>query len=80
MHQRIPLEVAVPKEYKECVKSEISRGHSEKDAQRICAIAYFKRHGRTPQQDEKASFNQHELNLFEGLNAIGTALGPNKNQ
>jgi len=65
----------MPKEYEECVKSEVARGRKLKDAQRICAIAYYKRHGRTPQQDEgKAAFDGFELALFEVLPLIDGAL------
>lgn len=35
-----------------CVDEEIKNGKSKKDAQKMCAIGYYKRHGRTPQQDE----------------------------
>lgn len=34
----------MPKEYEKCVESE-KKKHSEKDAKRICAISYYKRHG-----------------------------------
>jgi len=43
----------MPAEYLACVRSEEERGKSHKDAQRICAIAYYKRHGKTPQQAEE---------------------------
>ena len=64
----------MPKEYKECVKSNIARGKSKKEAQRICAIAYYKRHGRTPQQDEKASLSDYEKALFDVIELIESAL------
>lgn len=44
----------MPAEYMNCVRSEMKNGKSRKDAQRICAISYYKRHGRTPQEDESA--------------------------
>jgi len=34
----------MPKEYEACVESE-KKKHSEKEAKKICAIAYYKRHG-----------------------------------
>lgn len=42
----------MPKEYLECVRSEIKSGKAKDDAQRICAISYYKRHKKTPQEDE----------------------------
>lgn len=60
----------MPKEYTECVKSEIASGKSKKVAQRICAIRYYKNHGRTPQQDEHASLNEFERGLFLALELL----------
>lgn len=60
----------MPKEYKECVKSEVAKGKSLKDAQRICAISYYKRHGRRPQDDEKSSLSSWENTLFDVLDVI----------
>jgi len=40
----------MPKEYLACVASEKKDGKSLADAKRICAIAYHKRHGKTPQE------------------------------
>lgn len=69
----------MPKEYTACVKSNINRGKSTKDAQRICAIAYYKRHGRTPQQDEKkASFSEYEEQLFNIIPFIDKAFDARK--
>lgn len=65
----------MPKEYKACVESNIKRGKSKKDAQKICAIAYYKRHGRTPKQDERASLNEYERALFDVIEVIDEALG-----
>ena len=49
----------MPKEYLKCVESELKSGKSKDDAQRICAISFYKRHGITPQQAEKQGmFNQ----------------------
>ena len=66
---------AIPKEYIDCVTSVEKSGKSHKDAQRICAIQYFKKHGKTPMQDEKksASYDDNELALFRVLNAVGPA-------
>lgn len=66
----------MPAEYKNCVKSEIARGKSKKEAQRICAIAYYKRHGRTPQQDE-ASIDENEKMIF---NIIDLLIDSNKSK
>ena len=72
----------MPKQYTECVKSEVANGKKMKDAQRMCAISYFKQHGRTPQQDEDkssiAAFSHYELALFEALPLIDRALEAKK--
>lgn len=62
----------MPKEYTACVESEIKSGKSKKTAQRICAIAYYKRHGKAPQH---ASLNEYEHALFEAIEIIDEALG-----
>jgi len=57
----------MPKEYLKCVESEMKAGKSHDDAQRICAISFYKRHGITPQQAEKKgmfednSFSEHKF-------------------
>jgi hypothetical protein len=69
----------MPKEYKECIKSEVANGKALKTAQRICAISYYKRHGKTPQHDEsKATFSDYELALFDVLPLIDDALADKK--
>ncbi len=47
----------MPAEYMNCMHTEMmDHGKSKEEAQKICAIGYYKRHGRTPMQDEnKAS-------------------------
>lgn len=42
----------MPKEYLACVASEMKAGKKQSVAQKICAIAYYKKHGVTPQQAE----------------------------
>lgn len=64
----------MPKEYTECVKSYLAKGRTKKYAQRRCAIAYYKRHGRTPKQDERATFDEYELNLFDAIDLVNEAL------
>ena len=56
----------MPKEYKECVKSNVNRGKPLKDAQRICAIAFFKRHGKRP-QDVESSYEDALFNVLEAF-------------
>jgi hypothetical protein len=56
----------MPKEYKECVKSNVARGKPLKDAQRICAIAFFKRHGKRP-QDVESSYEDALFNVLEAF-------------
>lgn len=43
----------MPKEYLDCVKSEMARGKPKKEAQKICAIRYYNLHGITPQEAER---------------------------
>jgi hypothetical protein len=71
----------MPKEYKECVKSEVARGRSLDTAQRICAISYFKRHGMTPREAEKrgkasddTEFSSEELSIFNVIETVGDAI------
>lgn len=45
----------MPREYLSCVASEVKSGKPRAAAQRMCAIAYWKRHGATPQQAAKES-------------------------
>lgn len=63
----------MPKEYKECVKSEIAKGKSEKTAQRICAISYYKRHGKRP-QDVHGTLTDYDNALFDVIDIIEGAL------
>jgi hypothetical protein len=56
----------VPKEYTECVKSNVARGKPLKDAKRICAIAFFKRHGKRP-QDVESSYDDALFSVLELL-------------
>lgn len=66
----------MPKEYEHCVAGYIAKGRSKKYAQRRCAISYYKRHGKTPQQahGSVASFDEYELNLFEIIPLIDEAM------
>lgn len=43
----------MPKEYTHCVAGYVKKGRSRKDAKRICAGMYYKRHGKTVQQAKK---------------------------
>lgn len=56
----------MPAEYDNCVRSEVKSGKSRKTAQRICAIAFFKRHGKRPQDAESS----YEKSLFAVLEAL----------
>lgn len=60
----------MPKEYEECVKTE-KKKHSEKDAKRICAIAYYKRHGVSVNEAHKKStrksFGEKTMKIVERL-------------
>lgn len=67
----------MPKEYKACVKSLKSEGKSHKDAQRICAISYYKKHGKRPQDDEKASLSGYENALFNIIEILNATISSN---
>jgi hypothetical protein len=56
----------------------MENGSSKEKAQRVCAISYFKKHGKTPQQDEKSSFEPDELKLFDMVEAVGSIILPSK--
>lgn len=60
----------MPKEYKECVKTE-KKKHSEKEAKKICAIAYYKRHGVSVNEAHKRyakkSFGEQTMKIVERL-------------
>ena len=43
----------MPKEYLDCVAALKAEGKSEDEAQKTCAIAYYKKHGKTPEEAEK---------------------------
>jgi hypothetical protein len=51
----------MPAEYLKCVRALRAKGKSKADAQRICAISYHKKHGRTPQQDERQELSAMAL-------------------
>lgn len=75
----------MPKEYEHCKQSELNSGKSLKDAKRICAIRYYKVHGKTPMQAEKGAatdelikFDEDEVALFELIEAIGPVIQDKK--
>jgi hypothetical protein len=45
----------MPAEYMACVESEMKGGKDKKSAQRMCAIAYYKKHGKTVQEAHRAA-------------------------
>ena len=49
----------------------MSEGKSKAEAQKICAIAYYKKHGKTPQEAEKMA----EFKFNEALVAIWELIG-----
>lgn len=66
----------MPSEYLNCVKEEEAKGRSHKEAQRICAIRYYKQHGRTPQQDEgKSTLSEYAQSIFAAIEVIDEAFG-----
>jgi hypothetical protein len=61
----------MPKEYTDCVKRNIAKGMEKDNAQRKCAIWYYKTFGKRPQDVEGAS-----ASFFDMLEAIDDALAP----
>ncbi len=59
----------MPKEFENCKRSLIGEGKSPKDAARICAIAFFKRHGKRP-QDVESALSSYETALFNVLEVL----------
>lgn len=53
----------MPAEYMACVASEEKGGKSHDEAQKMCAIAYYKKHGKTPEQAMK---EEHESKMKGG--------------
>jgi len=56
----------MPKEYENCVRSMIGKGKSSKDAKRICAISYYKKHGKRP-QDVHSSYEDALFTVIEAF-------------
>jgi hypothetical protein len=52
----------MPKKYLKCVESELDKGKSKDDAQRICAISFYKRHGISV--NEAHSKGMFQMNTF----------------
>jgi len=70
----------MPPEYKNCVRSVMNDGKSRDDAERICAISFFKSHGMTPQQFDKqqnssTEYTKQELYTFDMVELFGEILG-----
>lgn len=63
----------MPKEYTDCVKALEAEGKPREEAQRICAIAFYKKHGMTPQEAEKMA----ELSYENKRSLLMAALDPN---
>ena len=64
----------MPAEYTNCVKSYVAKGKSLKDAKRICAINYYKKHGKRP-QDVHSGLDPETVALFDMIEAVDEALG-----
>jgi hypothetical protein len=65
----------MPKDYEACKQSELNSGKKLADAKRICAIRFYKVHGKTPMQAEKeasieTTFDDDEVQLFELIDVI----------
>ena len=59
----------MPKQYKACVASEVKSGKPKKTAQKICAISYYKKHGKSVQEAAKKEgkkVDAPELDLIKG--------------
>jgi len=65
----------MPKEYTECVKGYVAKGKPLKDAKRICAISYYKKHGKRP-QDVHSELDAESAFLFDIIELVdGTLKG-----
>lgn len=58
----------MPEEYLNCRDSLIEEGYSEEDAQRVCSIQYYRRHGEMPQQaEEKKWMKKDEREYLDSI-------------
>jgi phage I-like protein len=64
----------MPKECLDCVAAMMAEGKDKAEAQKTCAIAYYKKHGMTPQEAEKMKEKFAELKDIEIFEA-GTYRG-----
>jgi len=64
----------MPAEYENCVKSYTAKGKPLKDAKRICAIRYYKLHGKRP-QDVHSTLDPESIALFDMIEVIDKAVG-----
>jgi hypothetical protein len=55
----------MPKEYYDCVDALMAEGKDKAEAQKTCAIAYYKKHGKTPQEAEKMGDDKTITDLAE---------------
>jgi len=62
----------MPKEYIECVKSYKAKGKSTEDAKRICAIRYYKLHGKRPTH---SALDAESAFLFDMIDLIHNLIG-----
>lgn len=51
----------MPKEYTDCVKVKLKQGMSRDESQKVCAIAYYEVHGKTPKEAD----SQNTKGLFD---------------
>jgi hypothetical protein len=58
----------MPAEYMHCMETMMKEGKGKDEAQKVCSISYYKRHGHTPQQDEKM-MGSALLWMFEEITA-----------
>ncbi len=64
----------MPKEYMECVASMVADGKGKKEAQKICAIQYYKKHGKTPQQAAGEFTEDEDREAFTSLMSLVNAV------
>jgi len=63
----------MPKLYTDCVKRNVEKGMLLKNAQRKCAIWYYKTFGKRPQDVEGAALSSFEEKLFNILEVLKAA-------
>ena len=63
----------MPADYMMCRDDMVKEGHPMKEAQRMCAIQYYKKHGKALPRDAKSGLTADEIPLDAEYNPIDDA-------